>query len=160
MTNDLEFEIETEGVNREWGIHNGVVVLAAAALVALSILLEWMGQTDLLSGAPLWALSVLSSVAFVLILAAGSVIGMLVGTRMLQAHVGPRGARLLALWGIAALVVSLLLQAALIAVRVAWQTEPPVSIDLAIQVVSYLVTGSIAVGAAMIALAFVGRLRD
>ena len=41
MTNDLEFEIETEGVNREWGIHNGVVVLAALGLVALSQCSPW-----------------------------------------------------------------------------------------------------------------------
>ncbi|MDO5735241.1 MAG: hypothetical protein Q4P15_02075 [Propionibacteriaceae bacterium] len=162
MSNDLEFEPETttgEG-SKQWGMHNGIVVLAALGLVALALLLEMVPQMVLAAGIPFWLLSFLSSIGFVLMLAAGSVIGMLVATRMLQAHVGERGARMLALWGIAALVASLMLQAGLLAVRIGLQAQAAIPLDFAITAIQYFVTGTIAVGAAMVALAFVGRLHS
>ena len=161
MDRDLHFETtaDTAGPTKEWGMHNGVVVLVALALVALSVFLGWLPQTDLLAAGPLWAVGFLSSVGFVLMLAAGSVIGMLVATRMLQAHVGARAARILTLWGLAALVGALLLQAGLYALSILWMsTDPGIPGNLVIQVASSVVTGTMAVGAAMIALAFAGRL--
>lgn len=161
MTNDVDFEVETDAVgpDKEWGIHNGVVVLAALGLVALSVLLEFGRDTEVFAKTPPRVSGSLSSLGFVLMLAAGSVIGMLVGTRMLQAHVGPRGAKKLAVWGIVALALSLLLQAGLVALNLAWQTQPQILPYLVMQAVSNFVTGTMAVGAAMVALAFVGRLR-
>ncbi|MEO7588002.1 MAG: hypothetical protein ABIS84_08240 [Arachnia sp.] len=158
MSNDLEFETQPE-VRNEWGMHNGVVVLAAMGLVALALLLGWVTSTDLFAGAPLGVLGVLSSLGFVLMLAAGSVIGMLVGTRMLQAHVSSRGAKALALWGTGALAVSLVLQAGLVALTLMWQAQQQMPASTLVQGLSNLVTGTMAVGAAMVALAFVGRLR-
>lgn len=160
MTNDLDFETATRAdePSREWGLHNAVVVAAALGLVALSVFADWVHNTDLLAGTPLWVTSFLSSLGFVLMLAAGTVLGMLVATRMLQAHVGPRGARMLALWGGVAVLASLLLQLALVMVNVQLQ-DAGRPLIFAFQTVSNLMAGTMTVGAAMLALALVGRLR-
>ena len=162
MSNDLEFETHTTPgeVQKQWGMHNGIVVLAAVGLAALSMLVQWLPQTQPFSGLPLIVFDFLSTMGFVMMIAAGSVIGMLVATRMLQSHVSDRGAARLALWGIAALVASLVLQTGLLAIRVFLQMQPTVPMDLAISLLSSLLQGTIAVGAAMVALAFVGRLRN
>lgn len=160
MTNELHLETGTAaaGRRREWGLHNGLVVLAALGLVTLSLLLDWVMDAGLLTGPSLWMGWLLSQMRFILMLAAGTLIGMLVATRMLQAHVGPRGARLLALWGIVAMVLSALLQAGLILLNLQLQ-DAGLPLLFAFLNVSELVTGSMAIGASMIALAFVGRLR-
>lgn len=159
MTNELHLETGADAVGpqKEWGLHNGLVVLAALGLVALSLFLDWVSRTGLLFGTP-WIDSSLNQMRFVLMLAAGSVIGMLVATRMLQAHVGPRGARMLALWGIVAMVLSALLQSGWHLLNFQLQ-EAGLSLMFAFLSVSELVTGTMAIGASMIALAFVGRLR-
>ncbi len=160
MTNDLEFETDADeaGPAKQWGLHNAVVVLAALGLVALSILFDVVRSAVSLPATPVWVDSFLSSVGVVLMLAAGSVIGMLVATRMLQAHVGADGARRLMVWGIVALAVSVFLQAGLFMVDLGLQDAGRPLIFAALSV-SNFITGTMAVGAAMIALAFVGRLR-
>lgn len=160
MTNDLylETEVDAGGPPKEWRSHNGLVVLAALGLAALSVLLGWVPNTELFAGTPLWVTNFLSTMGFVLMLAAGTVVGMLVATRMLQAHVGPRGARMLALWGIAAVVLSVLLQFGLLMVNVRLQNAGS-ELIFAFLNISNLVTATMAIGAAMVALALVGRLR-
>ena len=159
MTNELHLETGADGAGpqKEWGLHNGLVVLAALSLVALSLFLDGVSRSGLLFGTP-WIDSFLNQVRFATMLSAGTVIGMLVATRMLQAHVGPRGARMLALWGIVAMVLSALLQSG-------WQLlnfqlqEAGLPLMFAFLSVSHLVAGTMTIGASMIALAFVGRLR-
>lgn len=160
MTSDLTFETSNQAgdPHKEWGMHNGVVVLVALALVALSVLLEVVQPTSLMDGAPVWAFNIVSGVSFALLLAAGTVMGMLVATRMLQVHVGPRGARMLALWGILAMVLSLVLRAVLFAIDIRLQDAGRLLIFTG-QAISNVVAATLAVGAAMVALAFVARLR-
>jgi len=161
MTNELHLETGADAAEpqKEWGLHNGLVVLAALGLVALSLLLGWIIDIGLFAGPSLWSDWFLSQMRFILMLAAGTVIGMLVATRMLQAHVGPRGSRMLALWGIVAMVLSALLQSGLLLVNVQLQ-DAGLPLMFAFLNVSELVTGSMAIGASMVALAFVGRLRN
>jgi len=93
MTKELHLETGADAAEpqKEWGLHNGLVVLAALGLVALSLLLGWIIDIGLFAGPSLWSDWFLSQMRFILMLAAGTVIGMLVATRMLQAHVGPPG---------------------------------------------------------------------
>jgi len=66
---------------------------------------------------------------------------------------------MLALWGIVAMVLSALLQSGLLLVNVQLQ-DAGLPLIFAFLNVSELVTGSMAIGASMVALAFVGRLRN
>ncbi len=160
MENDLEFETESDvvGPTKEWGMHNGVVVLAALALVALSVLVTTVRNSAVLPETPVWVDGFFGDMGFVLMLAGGTVIGMLVATRMLQAHVGADGAKKLVVWGIVALAVSVLLQTGLSIGDLGLQDagRPLIFATLG---VSNFITGTMGIGAAMIALAFVGRLR-
>lgn len=160
MTNELHFETEAETAEpqKEWGLHNGLVVLAALGLVALALLIDWVQSTGVLFGRFVWIDNFVNQLSFVLMLAAGAVIGMLVATRMLQAHVGPRGAKLLALWGVVVLVLSSLLQSGFFLANVQLQ-EAGLPLVFGFHSVSELLAGTMAIGASMIALAFVGRLR-
>ncbi len=133
-------------------------MLAAVGLLAVALLLEWLRPTELFAGMPLWADGVLSQVRFALILAAGTVIGMLLATRILQVHVGRRGANILAVWGVVALVLAAMLQSALVLFSVYLQEAGRPAIFAAVSI-SELVSGSMAIGASMLALAFVGRIR-
>lgn len=159
MANEVQLEAETgaEQPRREWGLHNGVVVLVALGLVALSLVLDWVGRSGAFFST--FVDTLLSQMSLVLKLAAGTVIGMLVATRMLQVHVGPRGARRLALWGVVAMVLSALLHSSLYLVGAQLQ-EAGQPLIFAFLTISELITGSMAIGASMIALAFVGQLRD
>lgn len=157
-----EFTVESpdvrNDVQKSWGLHNGIVILASLGLVALSALLEVLQTTPLLGGVPVWGLNVISGMSFALLLAAGSVIGMLVATRMLQAHVGERGAKRLAVWGVALIALSVILQAVLVQTDASLQDAGRV-LFFATYGVSNVAAASVAVGAAMVALAFVGRIR-
>ena len=159
MTNELHLEpaIDATEPRREWGLHNGLVVLAALGLVGLSLVLEVVYRSGLLFGTP-WIDSFFSQVRFALVLGAGTLIGMLVATRMLQAHVGPRGAKRLTLWGVVAMVLSAALQSGWHLLNFQLQ-EAGLPLLLAFMSMSELLTGTMAIGASMIALAFVGRLR-
>ncbi len=158
--NEVHFETgaDTEDPPKQWGLHNGLVVLVALGLLTLALLLEWIRPTELFVGIPLWADGVLNQLRFVLILAAGTVIGMLVATRMLQVHVGPRGAKMLALWGIVAMVLAAMLQSGLVLFN-AYLQDAGRPLTFAFLSISELLAGSMAIGASMLALAFVGRLR-
>lgn len=153
----LETGTDTEESPKQWGLHNGVVVLAALGLLVLALFLNLIRPTELFAGMPLWADGVVSQVRYALILAAGTVIGMLVATRMLQVHVGSRGAKMLALWGIVAMVLSASLHSALFVFNLYLQ-DAGLPLMFAFLSISELVTGSMAIGASMLALAFVGRI--
>lgn len=99
MASALQFEdaSDTSSSQKTWGLHNGVVVLAAVGLVVLSLLVQLLQYTPLLEGAPQWLFSLVGQISHALLLGAGAVIGMLIGTRILQTHISTRGARLLTL---------------------------------------------------------------
>ena len=110
---------------------------------------------------PGWAFSFLGQITWALVIAAGAVIGMLVGTRILQAHVSTRGAKLLTLWGVVAIASGMVLQALLVSL-VLQPNEAGRDMRFLSQFLGQLL-GSVGVlvnvGAAMLALAFVARLR-
>lgn len=163
MTSELTVEAssDTSGPQKVWGIHNGIVILAAVGLLALSILLELLQRTQVLEGAPVWAFRVLGQVSWALVIGAGAVIGMLVGTRILQAHVSTRGAKLLAVWGVVAIAVGMVSQALLVS-TVLQPDQAGTAMRFLSQFLGQLLSSVqvfVNIGAVMIALAFVARLR-
>ena len=163
MTSELSFEASspTGEPQKVWGLHNGIVVLAAVGLAVLSSLLQLLQYTELLVGAPDLLLALMGQFSGALLLSAGAVIGMLVGTRILQAHVSTRGAKVLAVWGVAVIAAGMILQAVMFAID--WQAGElaPGLVFLSRflgQLLSF-VGVFVNVGAAMLALAFVARLR-
>ena len=163
MTSALTVEDsgETHTSQKVWGLHNGIVVLAAVGLGILSSLVQLLQYTEPLAGAPDFVLSLMGQLSGALLISAGAVIGMLVATRILQAHVSARGAKVLALWGVGVIALGLILQAALFAID--WQASElaPGLLFLSRflgQLLSF-VGVFVNVGAAMLALAFVARLR-
>ncbi len=163
MTSELTFEAssETSGSQKVWGLHNGMVVLAAVGLLVMSMLLGLLQRTQLLDGAPVWAFRFLGQISWALVVGAGAVIGMLVGTRILQAHVSTRGAKLLALWGVVAIAVGMVSQALLVSTALQ-PDEAGNGMRFLSQFLGQLLSSVqvlVNIGAVMIALAFVARLR-
>lgn len=160
MSSELTLE-PSERTQKEWALHNGVVVLVAVVFLGLSVAVDSLRFASILEGAPEWVFSIVGQSSGLFLLAAGALIGMLVGTRLLQAHVGPRGARLLALWGVAAIAIGIVLQTVLFRI-VAQNSMPGVEVLITFPLydglLSFFAT-AVNVGAAMLALAFVARIR-